>query len=123
MPSSSTTTIQDPIRGKSTSSYICRHVPGEIAIAQARTGKLIKGKPEWNVTFKNPCICTQLEIFLTCTGFKTVEKIDSRTLLLLRGRCRLYDGAPIYGGHSLSFKYAWDHPYAFKIANATIACS
>ncbi|XP_052209326.1 TPD1 protein homolog 1-like [Diospyros lotus] len=104
--------------------YECRGVPGEITIGQAMTGKLVKGKPEWTVTFSNPCYCNQLHISVTCAGFKTVEKINPRALAIAGdGKCLLADDGAIHPHDSFSFNYAWDRPYPFKIADAIVACS
>ncbi|CAJ1972021.1 unnamed protein product [Sphenostylis stenocarpa] len=94
----------------------------DISISQKQTGVQVQGKPEWTVTVTNNCACVQLNVILKCSGFQSVEKIDSSILSVSSGGCLLNNGLPIYRD-AVQFNYASDQQFAFTPISSQIACS
>ncbi|XP_073223477.1 uncharacterized protein [Cicer arietinum] len=80
---------------------------------QTKTGKVIQGKPEWNVLVTNNCICSQSQIKLACKGFQSVQKIDPLILSKNGDNCLLSNGHILVDSDREAFTYAWDTPYLF----------
>ncbi|XP_057510651.1 uncharacterized protein LOC130793026 [Actinidia eriantha] len=95
--------------------------PSDLAIRQKRTGKEVNNKPEWKVEVANACPCTQLNVKLLCTGFKTVEKVDPAVITITGNLCSINEA--IYSDSSINFTYASDSQFPFKVANSQQACS
>ncbi|PIN24417.1 hypothetical protein CDL12_02871 [Handroanthus impetiginosus] len=95
----------------------------DLKINQKPTGKNVNNKPEWTATISNNCICTQMNVQLSCKGFQTEEPVDPSLLSKSGDLCLINNGLPIYGFRSISFVYAWDAPFAFKTSYSEIACS
>ncbi|KAL6212036.1 hypothetical protein ACLB2K_017259 [Fragaria x ananassa] len=96
----------------------------DIKIETTKSGKVVQGKPEWNVVVTNSCKCAQFNIKVTCKAFQTVEPVSSDilsqqdiiTYLLIKG-------AQLSSGATVKFSYAWD--FAFRINPAssfTVPC-
>lgn len=85
----------------------------KINILTARSGREIKGQPEWDVTVTNNCPCTQKLIKLTCQGFQTVEPVSPAILSKDGDTCLLINGKELPAGSSVYFSYAWDPPIIF----------
>ncbi|KAF5190933.1 hypothetical protein FRX31_019479 [Thalictrum thalictroides] len=92
----------------------------DILVSQVPTGKQIEGKTEYKVTLKNPCICTQLSITLSCPGFNTVEAIDPTILTHDGDTCGV---EYIHRFEQVEFTYAWDTAITFTPVSSQIACS
>ncbi|XP_050211366.2 uncharacterized protein LOC126661555 [Mercurialis annua] len=90
---------------------------------QIPTGQKIQNKPEWNITVTNDCLCTRDYIKLDCNGFQTVEKVDPLKLVITGTEGLLNNGDVVRGYESVSFTYAWDSPFQFKVISSLIGCS
>ncbi|KAF8035000.1 hypothetical protein BT93_C1127 [Corymbia citriodora subsp. variegata] len=100
----------------------CQCSPRDIEIVQSRTGAIVHQKPQWQVTITKLCRCTILNASLLCPGFQTVEPISPSVLDIQGNRCLLNGGRAIK--QAVSFDYAWDVAYPFKIdPGFTISCS
>ena len=98
----------------------------DITVGTVRSGGQIQGKPEWNVTVTNNCVCPQRLIKLACTGFRAVVEIDP-SIFKREGadKCLLIQGNNLAGSASASikFSYAWDPPFTFFVSEAvTVMC-
>lgn len=82
----------------------------------------MQNKPEWSVTVKNDCICTQSNIQLSCSGFKTVETIDP-SILSIGNTCSLLPNSRLVRFSNVTFKYAWDTQFSFAPISSSVACS
>ncbi|XP_050212298.1 uncharacterized protein LOC126662374 [Mercurialis annua] len=92
-------------------------------ITQTATGQKIQNKPEWKTIVTNDCLCTRDEIKLDCTGFQTVETVDPSKLKVTGTEGLLNNGDVVRGHESVSFTYAWDSPFQFKVTGSGVACS
>ncbi|EXB80735.1 hypothetical protein L484_008515 [Morus notabilis] len=103
----------------------CQCAIQDIQIARSRTGELVENKPEWSVTIKNECSCTQLDLHLDCNGYQTVKLVDPSILSISNDGqyCLVNNGQPIYAFGSISFTYAWDTSFPFRPISSQIACS
>lgn len=97
--------------------------PSDIAVKQKRTGTLVKGKPEIEVTVFNACPCPVGGVKLTCNGFQTAEKIDPTVLVVSAGgQCYLPKGSFIAPFSGYVFTYAWDYEFQFKVEPNGATC-
>ncbi|XP_042485612.1 uncharacterized protein LOC122065830 [Macadamia integrifolia] len=95
-----------------------------ITISQVKKpGQVVEGKPEYLVIVNNNCICTQSNLQLNCTGFKTVVKVDPSILSIDGNSCLFNNGRPFYGFTSKNFTYAWDTPSSFTPSSSYVSCS
>ncbi|OIV89671.1 hypothetical protein TanjilG_07821 [Lupinus angustifolius] len=101
--------------GYGSGSRFCRN--SDVNLNQSQSGAQVKGKPEWVVTITNKCPCVIQQVTLNCTGFQTVEPIDSSTLKVSGDKCLLIDGKPINNDASVTFKYASDKSFPFNAIN------
>uniref|UniRef100_A0A7C8ZJD7 Uncharacterized protein n=1 Tax=Opuntia streptacantha TaxID=393608 RepID=A0A7C8ZJD7_OPUST len=86
----------------------------------------VKNKPVWKVTITNKCYCTQLDVKISCSGFKTVKPVHPSSMKMIsrtKGLALLNGGHPIYPYSSFSFTYAWSLPFRFSLVSSQIACS
>ena len=103
------------------SSQSCQE--SNLQISQAKTGKLVSGKPEWQVTLTNTCNCVFAHVILACQGFQTVEQIDPQILSKSGDDCTVNYSNAIAGHSTFQFTYAWDTSFPFTLKSAEIACS
>ncbi|XP_014512919.1 uncharacterized protein LOC106771452 [Vigna radiata var. radiata] len=89
----------------------CECSLNNINIGTARSGRVIGGQPEWNVTVINNCSCQQSQIKLSCKGFQSSESIDPSILSKEGDNCILISGNPMKGFDTVNFSYAWDPPF------------
>ncbi|XP_028773602.1 uncharacterized protein LOC114730661 [Neltuma alba] len=82
-----------------------------INIGTVRSGREIKGKPEWEVTVINNCSCSQSKIQLSCKGFQSSESVDPSVFAKQGDSCLLINGGPLKAFSSVNFSYAWDPPF------------
>ncbi|KAK7364870.1 hypothetical protein VNO80_13614 [Phaseolus coccineus] len=94
-----------------------------INIGTTRSGRIIAGKPEWNVVVTNNCNCSQSQIKLACEGFKTTESVNPALLSIQGNSCLLINGNPLIGFQSISFSYAWDPPFLLMPLTSHTTCS
>lgn len=95
-----------------------------LKLSQVQGSVAVNSDPVWLVTVKNDCICSQLNIKLFCSGFQTTLKIDPSILTIGKdGTCHLINDAPLHGFSNVTFSYAWNIEFPFKIISSAIACS
>ncbi|XP_038988615.1 uncharacterized protein LOC120112800 [Phoenix dactylifera] len=93
-----------------------RGVP-DITLDQARTGSVVEGKPEYEVTVSNNCECAQSMVFVQCHGLSSVEPVDPRAIKPVDGeRCI------VRGPANPQFKYAWMTPQDFPVVSSQVLC-
>lgn len=92
--------------------------PSDITVKQRKTGTLVKGKPEFDVTLFNACPCPLGNVTLSCSGFQTVEPT---VLVVSGGECSLTKGSLIAPFSGYVFSYAWDSEFQFKPNGASCA--
>jgi len=85
-----------------------------LKIGTTRSGRMIGGKPEWNVVVKNNCKCAVSNITLACQGFKSEESVSPSILSIQGDSCLLINGSPLKASGSVSFSYAWNAPFLFS---------
>ncbi|GMN45468.1 hypothetical protein TIFTF001_014660 [Ficus carica] len=95
----------------------------DIKIDQSQTGAKVENKPEWSVTIRNECVCSQTDLQLDCNGYQTVKQVDPSILSVSGGHCLVNNGQPVYGFKNISFTYAWDTSFPFNPISSQIACS
>ena len=100
---------------------MCQCQPNNVKIDQGPTGNKVDGKPEWKVTLSTDCICSQIEVKLACAGFQTVEDLPSYIITHEGDTCSL--NQPVHYNEPVSFTYAWDTSFGFKLISSGIACS
>ncbi|XP_042489257.1 uncharacterized protein LOC122069337 [Macadamia integrifolia] len=100
---------------------LCQCSLKSLTVSQDKTGKMVGGEAEYEVTVSNTCYCTQTSVTLSCPGFSAVKSIDTSVLTVNGNTCTLTQ--PLYGSKSVSFKYASGTPFTFTLASSQIACS
>ena len=103
------------------SSQSCQQ--SNLQISQAKTGKLVNGKPQWQATLTNTCNCVFADVILACQGFQTVEQIDPQILSKSGDDCTVDSSNAIAGHSTFQFTYTWDTSFPFTVKSAEIACS
>ncbi|KAH7524616.1 hypothetical protein FEM48_Zijuj06G0138200 [Ziziphus jujuba var. spinosa] len=84
---------------------------------------MVQDKPEWKVTIKNDCDCSQKLVTLECTGFETVEPVDPSIMSFSGSVCLLINGQPFLNSDPISFNYAWDADVtSFNPISSVINC-
>ncbi|KAI6680250.1 hypothetical protein NL676_034131 [Syzygium grande] len=102
----------------------CSRTPKDITITQKAGGTGEGGKPKWSVTISNPCLCTVLELTVTCDGFDpAAQKIDPSILAKQGNVCLVNNGDPIHANESVSFTYEMDASFPFAVSDGQIGCS
>lgn len=86
----------------------------DISVEQTKTGEIVNGKPEFEVTLFNGCPCNVAMLKFSCKGFKTAEKIDPNVLIVAEEECSLPVGSFITPFSGYVFKYAWNCPCTFN---------
>ncbi|XP_058082462.1 TPD1 protein homolog 1A-like [Magnolia sinica] len=95
-----------------------------IVVTQVKTGASVEGKPEYEVTIANNCICSQSNVIVRCAGFSSVEKVDPTLLKPLDGvLCLINNGNGVFQSSPIKFKYAWMTPFDLSPASSQINCS
>ncbi|KAM5564428.1 hypothetical protein ABKV19_018824 [Rosa sericea] len=96
----------------------------DIQIVTTRSGKVVQGKPEWNVVVTNTCKCSQAMIKLSCKGFQTVEPVSSSILSEIGvDTYQLINGDSLAPGAFVKFSYAWGIPSSILPADSvSIPC-
>ncbi|XP_074579016.1 TPD1 protein homolog 1-like [Curcuma longa] len=93
----------------------------DISIRQSRTGGVVEGKPEYEVSVSNGCRCLQSKVVLRCYGLSSVEPVNRRAIRPVdEERCIVGDGRAISRGTPVRFKYAWMTPQDFPIVSTQI---
>lgn len=94
----------------------------DLKIKTALTGHKANGKPVQQVTIENFCICGQSNVIIDCTGLQSAAPLVNITKVGAN-KCLVNNGDIIYGFQSVSFTYAWDKAFAFKLINSQMSCS
>ncbi|XP_058228101.1 uncharacterized protein LOC131336330 [Rhododendron vialii] len=90
----------------------------------AKTGRVAKGRPEFQVAVNNTCICTQTDLILSCDGFTSYEPLKPEVLKTVDGGCLVNDGGPVFGGYPFNFSYVGKlPPKKFTPVSSQISCS
>ncbi|MCE5166750.1 hypothetical protein HAX54_025736 [Datura stramonium] len=94
-----------------------------ITIGTIRSGKEIKGKPEWNVIVVNNCDCPMQKMLLSCNGFQTTEAVDP-SIFKPEGdnTCSIKNGNSIPPKDTVKFSYAWDPPFLLRPTSVVTSC-
>ncbi|KAF7144943.1 hypothetical protein RHSIM_Rhsim04G0091300 [Rhododendron simsii] len=108
-------TVFYPIRSNVNQGCSCQKCTLEnLNVFEERSGREIKGQPQWLVTVTNNCNCTRTGIVLGCKDFRTTENVDTSLLVPTRdGRCLLKGGQPVKPAEEVKFSYAWWPPTVF----------
>ncbi|KAJ4707847.1 putative Beta-1,3-N-Acetylglucosaminyltransferase family protein [Melia azedarach] len=93
-----------------------------ISIEQQETGRIVKGKTEYQVIVINICDCPQKNVTLDCDGFQTVEDPDPAIFTKTEASCVLLHGKKVVPSIEVDFTYAWDEEYPFYLLSAAPAC-
>ncbi|XP_008791998.1 uncharacterized protein LOC103708719 [Phoenix dactylifera] len=95
----------------------------DITVNLARTGGVVEGQPEYEVTVSNNCECAQSKVFVKCYGLSSVLPVDPQAIKPVDGeRCIVGGGRPIAGGGRIKFKYAWMTPQDFPVVSSQVLC-
>ncbi|KAJ1275534.1 hypothetical protein BS78_05G143300 [Paspalum vaginatum] len=92
----------------------------DIKVWQEKTGKVVKGQPQYRVTFENLCECPQDYVDVRCNRLPSVEPVDSRQIKVMDELCML--ATTLFKGSKISFTYAWKTPQDFTVVSATSLC-
>ncbi|KAL3500913.1 hypothetical protein ACH5RR_040006 [Cinchona calisaya] len=96
----------------------------DISVEQIKTGAVVGGKPEFQVTIFNACPCLQSKVKLACKGFQSAEKIDPAKVLVVAGdECSLPHGSFIAPFSGYGFYYAWDSQFSLKPISSQPQCT
>ena len=77
---------------------------------------------EWKVTIVNPTPCVIWNAKLDCKGFQSHIEVDPNVVLKQGDVCIVNGGKRINPQASLSFTYAWDNQFSFRIAEQSVSC-
>uniref|UniRef100_A0A0E0LDK5 Uncharacterized protein n=1 Tax=Oryza punctata TaxID=4537 RepID=A0A0E0LDK5_ORYPU len=98
----------------------------DITVTAARTGKVVEGQPEYEMTVANGFACPQNGVRVSCPagGVQSVEPVDESKIRADEAAlCLVNDGMPVAEGSPVTFTYAWKRPQEFAAAQATPRCS
>ena len=106
--------------------YFVLYQDTDLQISTVRTGKIVSGQPEYDVTISNQCSCPVSGVMLSCPdGLSSMEAVDSTRIHMVDNKgmlCLLYNGWPISKGSPVTFTYAWKATLDFTLYNATPRC-
>lgn len=97
----------------------------DIAVNLVKTGSVVEGDPEYEVTVSNNCEkCTAVNVHVQCFGLNSVEPVNKTAIRPEAGtdRCIVNDGKPISQGSPVKFKYAWLTPQDFPVVSYEFKC-
>lgn len=96
----------------------------DIKVSLVKTGKVVEGQPQYQVTIANKCICPQFDIHLRCLGLPSVEPLDkSKIVAVDRELCLVAAGTLIFHDTPIVFTYAWKTPQSFTVVSAKHKCA
>lgn len=96
----------------------------DIVISQSKTGKIVEGKPEYQVKVSNNCACPQSQVTVKCFGLSSVEPVDPNAIKILdEERCIVNNGKAVSKSLPVKFKYAWMNPQDFPVISAKSLCN
>ncbi|KAH7852643.1 hypothetical protein Vadar_027318 [Vaccinium darrowii] len=96
-----------------------------INVSIAKTGRIVKGSPEFEVVLYNTCPCNQYDVVLSCNGFSSIEPLKPEVLRKEEGGCLVNNGGHINGKEDpFKFQFAGTLPATlFAPISSDIACS
>ncbi|OEL32205.1 hypothetical protein BAE44_0006776 [Dichanthelium oligosanthes] len=82
----------------------------DLHISVVKTGKVVSGQPEYQVTIDNQCWCAQASVRVSCAGgLRSAEPVDESKIRAEDGGvCLVNDGLPIPKGLPVVFTGAWN---------------
>ncbi|KAJ8534954.1 hypothetical protein K7X08_016682 [Anisodus acutangulus] len=102
---------------------VCGCDLNNITIGTIRSGKEIKGKPEWNVVVVNNCDCPMQNMLLSCNDFQTTEPVDTAIFKPAGdNKCSINNGNSIKPKDTVKFSYAWDPPFLLRPTSVVASC-
>uniref|UniRef100_A0A0E0BGV8 LGC1 n=1 Tax=Oryza glumipatula TaxID=40148 RepID=A0A0E0BGV8_9ORYZ len=98
--------------------------PSDITIATVKTGRVVGGLPEFQVTIGNECSCPEGDVVLSCLdGVPAgVDRSKIHAAGGSDGLCLVNDGLQIVKGSPVVFTYAASAPISLAFDNATPRC-
>ncbi|XP_074289453.1 uncharacterized protein LOC141614606 [Silene latifolia] len=98
---------------------------GNIQYGVVRSGRIVGGKDEWNVTMLHTCKSCSMGniIFGNCENWNTVEPVDPDIFLKHERFCILKRGQFLKPGETVHFSYAWDLPVVSFPSSADVRCN
>ncbi|KAG0465513.1 hypothetical protein HPP92_019677 [Vanilla planifolia] len=95
-----------------------------IVVSQERTGEVVEGQAEYEVTVSNECRCAQSQVLVRCFGLSSVELVDPNAIRPIDDEnCLLKNGGSLVQRSPLHFRYAWKTPQSFPLVSSKIECS
>ncbi|BAT13274.1 Os11g0224301, partial [Oryza sativa Japonica Group] len=98
--------------------------PSDITIATVKTGRVVGGLPEFQVTIGNECSCPEGDVVLSCLdGVPAgVDRSKIHAAGGSDGLCLVNDGLQIVKGSPVVFTYAASAPVSLAFDNASPRC-
>ncbi|KAH7850864.1 hypothetical protein Vadar_003938 [Vaccinium darrowii] len=97
-----------------------------INVEVAKTGRVVKGSPEFGVViYSTPiCPCNQYDVVLSCDGFSSVVPLKPEVLRKVDGGCLVNNGGKIEGKEDpFKFQYVGTLPTKkFSPVSSEVAC-
>ncbi|KAM7459523.1 hypothetical protein LguiA_036517 [Lonicera macranthoides] len=97
--------------------------PGKVKVTEKPVQLVIENYIEWNVTVANECFCAESNVVLPCKGFQSISNVDPTVFTKQDDSCFINKDSVIPPYSSVSFTYAWDHPFNFTHASSQEVCS
>uniref|UniRef100_A0A0E0BGW7 LGC1 n=1 Tax=Oryza glumipatula TaxID=40148 RepID=A0A0E0BGW7_9ORYZ len=97
--------------------------PSDITIATVKTGRVVGGLPEFQVTIGNECSCPEGDVVLSCLD-GVPAGVDRSKIHAAGsdGLCLVNDGLQIVKGSPVVFTYAASAPISLAFDNASPRC-
>ncbi|KAL4191999.1 hypothetical protein AMTRI_Chr06g191770 [Amborella trichopoda] len=105
--------------------YASKCGSSSIVVTQAKTGQMVEGKAQFQVTISNSCECPQSDVLIGCLGFNSVGPWPNPSIFrkLRDSSCGVNNGKRIVRGSPVKFTYAWDYPSDLPVVGARARCS
>ncbi|EAY80404.1 hypothetical protein EE612_054302 [Oryza sativa] len=97
--------------------------PSDITIATVKTGRVVGGLPEFQVTIGNECSCPEGDVVVSCLD-GVPAGVDRSKIHTAGsdGLCLVNDGLQIVKGSPVVFTYATSAPISLAFDNASPRC-
>jgi hypothetical protein len=96
----------------------------DIKVTAVKTGKVVEGQPQYQVTIDNQCICPQHDIRVRCLGLPSVELVDTTKIVAVDSElCLVAGGTLVFHETPIVFTYSSNTPQSFTVVSATPKCS
>ncbi|ERN06291.1 TPD1 protein homolog 1 [Amborella trichopoda] len=98
--------------------------PSDIRVTQSKTGEVVEGQSQFEVTISNTCACPQSNVKIGCSGFSSVGPSPNPSVfrMLDDSTCIVNDGKPIANGSPVKFTYAFATPSDLPVVGADPSC-